>query len=119
MTEKTSMTAVYALNRPPGSTTAHLVLDDADRAMCGTLPGEPAAAVTCQGCASRWAYSTREGRAAMHAARREMIFTALGDAMHPGDRTRAAELFAAALFTQPPPLYERVAQMFEQDQQHD
>jgi hypothetical protein len=86
-----TMTAVYALNRPPGSNVAHLVLDGVGRAMCGILAGEPAAAVTCQGCASRWAYSTREGRSAMHAARREMAFRALHDAMlprQPGDYTR-------------------------------
>ena len=79
------MRAVYALNRRPAawpaSNVAHLVLGDADRAPCGALPGEPAPAVTCRSCASRWAYRTREGRSAMHRARGKLVFTLLADAL--------------------------------------
>jgi hypothetical protein len=78
--------AVYALNgRPHGRRLAHLVLADGGRALCGVLPGEPAPAVTCQGCASKWAYQTREGRSAMHRARLRLPFTLLADALRAQD----------------------------------
>jgi hypothetical protein len=78
MTE--TLTAAYALRRPPSSTTAHLVTDGNDHAVCGTQVGDPAPAVTCTGCASKWAY-TDEGRRTLHRLRAETNLLALARVM--------------------------------------
>lgn len=78
MTE--TMTAAYALRRPPGSTTAHLVTGGNDHAVCGTQVGDPAPAVTCTGCASRWAY-TDEGRRTLRNLRAEVNLLVLARVM--------------------------------------
>ena len=49
--------------------------------MCGTQAGEPALAVTCTSCASRWAYSD-DGRRELRAARAEISLTLLARVMH-------------------------------------